>query len=447
MFIKINSYNNIKALLLLSKIFIIVYCFIYNLEFFSNLKLLFSFIQAQNEFADNEEYLKYCSNKDIQTIEKFPRVSEPKVSIISPIYNKERYILRFLKSIQYQNFRDLEIIFVDDNSIDNSIDIIEKYQKDDERIVLLKNGKNKGTFISRNVGVMAAKGKYIMIADSDDILSKNIISTCYRYAEEKHYEMIRFNMYLGKERGKDRIDFQDLILEDRPVYQPELSTYLFYGNNNELQIVDSYITNKFILKDVYIKAVNSLSQEYLNMFIIYLEESMMNYILYRTADSLYFIKQVGYYYTANSQSINHNLFKMTELRLKFTFVFFKLIFEYSKNTKYEKDMANLLFTNLNKNFNVGGKLNAWKEDFSYFVEVINQYLNNTYITDENKYILQDFQNIIEKRNKSNYQLAERERQLLLKAQQEAQLNAARANRTANNTINITNNLKNTTKRY
>ena len=50
-------------------------------------------------------------------------------------------------------------------------------------------------------------------------------------------------------------------------------------------------------------------------------------------------------------------------------------------------MANLLFTNLNKNFNVGAKLNAWKEDFSYFVEVINQYLNNTYITDENKHLL------------------------------------------------------------
>jgi hypothetical protein len=278
-----------------------------------------------------------------------------------------------------------------------------------------------------------------MIADSDDILSKNIISTCYRYDEENNYEMIRFNMYLGKERGKDRIDFQDLILEDRPVYQPELSTYLFYGNNNELQIVDSYITNKFMLKDVYVKAVNSLSKEYLDMFIIYLEESMMNYILYRTANSLYFIRQVGYYYTANSQSINHNLFKMTELRLKFTFVFFKLIFEYSKNTKYEKDMANLLFTNLNKNFNVGAKLNAWKEDFSYFVEVINQYLNNTYITDENKYILQDFQNIIEKRNKSNYQMAERERQLMLKAQQEAAKLKA-----ANNTNNTA---KNTTKRF
>ena len=129
-----------------------------------------------------------------------------------------------------------------------------------------------------------------------------------------------------------------------------------------------------------------------------------------------------------------------ELRLKFTFIFFKLIFEYSKNTKYEKDMANLLFTNLNKNFNVGAKLNAWKEDFSFFVEVINQYLNNTYITDENKYILEDFKNIIDRRNKSNYQIAERERILALKAAQQAAL--------LNKTANITNStLKNTTKRF
>ena len=402
MHIKINYYKNIKLLLTIIKILILVYCFIYNIEFISNLKLLISYIRAQNEFADNEEYMKYCANKEVQTINRYKRVSEPKVSIISPIYNKERYILRFLKSIQYQNFDDLEIVFVDDFSIDNSVDLIEKYQKVDERIVLIKNSKNKGTFISRNLGVLAARGKYIMISDSDDILSKNIVSTCYKYAEDHKYEMIRFNMYMGTDRGKERIDFQDLILEDRPVYQPELSTYLFYGNHNELQIVDSYITNKFLLKEVYVKAVNSLSEEYLNMFIIYMEESMMNYILYRTANSLYFIRQVGYYYTKNSQSITHNVFKMTELRLKYTFVFFKLIFEYSKNTKYEKDMANLLFTNLNKNFNVGAKLNQWTEDFTYFNDIINTYLHNTFITDENKYVLEDYKNIIEKRNRTNY---------------------------------------------
>lgn len=430
MFLKLNNSNKIKLLILLLKIFIVAYCFIYNIEFFSNFKLLISYIQTQNEFTENEENLKYCGDKYVQTIKKFKRIEEPKISIISPIYNKERYILRFLKSIQYQNFDDLEIVFVDDCSIDNSVDIIERYQKDDERIVLVKNNKNKGTFISRNIGVLKSRGKYIMISDSDDILSKNILSICYKYAEEFNYEMIRFNMYMGKIKGKETIDFSEIVLEDRPVYQPELTTYLFYGNNNELQMVDSYINNKFLTKNVYLRALNSLSEEYLNMFIIYLEDSMMNYILYRTAKSLYFIKKVGYYYTQNSQSINNNLFKMNELRLKFTFTYFKLIFEYSKNTKYERDMANLLFTNLNKNFNVGAKLGAWTENFTYFDEIVNMYLNNTYITDENKYILQDFKSIIEKKNKSNYILAEKNRLLLNQT-----MNNNTKNNKTNNTIN------------
>ena len=436
MYIKINYNKLIKNLLLIIKILVIIYCFFYNIEFIENIKVLISYIHAQNEYEDNEEYLKYCSNKEVQTIGKYKRVDEPKVSIISPIYNKERYILRFLKSIQYQNFNDLEIVFVDDFSIDNSVDLIEKYQKDDERIVLVKNSKNKGTFISRNLGVLAARGKYIMISDSDDILSKNIVSTCYKYVEEHKYEMIRFNMYMGKERGDERIDFQDLILEDRPVYQPELSTYLFYGNHNDLQVVDSYITNKFLLKEVYVKAVNSLSEEYLNMFIIYMEESMINYMLYRTANSLYFIRQVGYYYTKNSQSINHNIFKMAELRLKFTFVFFKLIFEYSKNTKYEKDMANLLFTNLIKDFNLGSKLNQWKEDFSFFNDVVNTYLHNAYITDENKYVLEGFKSIIERKNKSNYQQQLKDRQML-----NITLNKSNSTNNTNISIEGTNNIK------
>ena len=435
MFIKTHYDNNIRIILLLIKVLVIVYCFIYNIEFFQNLKIFFLYLQTQKEFEDNENYLQYCGNQEIKTIKKFKKVEKAKISIISPIYNKERYLLRFLKSIQYQNFNDLEIVFVDDGSIDNSIDLIEKYQKDDERIVLVKNGKNRGTFISRNVGVLAARGKYIMISDSDDILSKNIISTCYKYAEEKNYEMIRFNMYMGKDRkDKERIDFEEIVLEDRPVFQPELSTYLFYGNQNELQIIDNYINNKFMRKEVYVKAINSLNEEYLNMFIIYFEDAMMNYILYRTANSLYFIRQVGYYYTQNTQSINYNKFKMPQLRLKYTFVFFKLIFDYSKNTKYEKDMANLLFTVLNKNFNLGQRLNSWTEDFTFFNNIIDKYLNNSFITDENKYILEDFKSIIKKKKLSNYKAAERERFLRPKAFYNNTLNNS-LNYSLNNSLN------------
>ena len=83
----------------------------------------------------------------------------PKISIISPIYNRGKYILRFLRSIQNQYFDNIEIIFVDDFSSDNSVELIKNYQFEDERIILIEHNKNKGTLISRNDGALISKGE------------------------------------------------------------------------------------------------------------------------------------------------------------------------------------------------------------------------------------------------------------------------------------------------
>ena len=61
---------------------------------------------------------------------------EPKISIISAVYNRELYILRFIHSIQEQNFMDYEIILIDDHSEDHSLELIKKYKENDPRIVL-----------------------------------------------------------------------------------------------------------------------------------------------------------------------------------------------------------------------------------------------------------------------------------------------------------------------
>ena len=93
-----------------------------------------------------ENYYELCNNGILNNKKKFRKSENPKISIISPNHNRGKYILRLLRSIQNQFFDDLEIILVDDFSNDNSIELIEKYQKDDERIILIKHKKNKGTF-------------------------------------------------------------------------------------------------------------------------------------------------------------------------------------------------------------------------------------------------------------------------------------------------------------
>jgi cellulose synthase/poly-beta-1,6-N-acetylglucosamine synthase-like glycosyltransferase len=134
---------------------------LFNIKFFfNNIIFIISYLNKQIEYYNIQKLLLlYNNNKEI--IKKYERINIPKISIISPIYNSEKYILRFMKSIRNQNFIDIEIILVDDCSIDNSVSKIEKYAIEDERIILIKNKRNKGTFVTRNIGVLFSKGKYI----------------------------------------------------------------------------------------------------------------------------------------------------------------------------------------------------------------------------------------------------------------------------------------------
>ena len=125
-------------------------------------KIHFEKKELKKEILNAEQYYKISQNGIIlNKNKKFKENESPKISIISTIYNKERYILRFLRSIQNQSYENIEIILIDDFSVDNSIKTIENIKKVDERIILLKNKKNKGTLISRNLGIFLSKGKYV----------------------------------------------------------------------------------------------------------------------------------------------------------------------------------------------------------------------------------------------------------------------------------------------
>ncbi len=122
-----------------------------------------------------EEYLRLCSTTSLIKYKSFKKESFPKFSIITPILNKYQTIHRYIRSIQYQTFKNLEIILIDDHSTDNTIKIIEKFQKEDKRIILLKNKQRKGTLITKNIGVYKSKGEFLLFVDPDDIISENIL--------------------------------------------------------------------------------------------------------------------------------------------------------------------------------------------------------------------------------------------------------------------------------
>lgn len=97
------------------------------------------------------------------------RFEEGKVSVITPVYNAERYIARAIESVLAQTYKNIEIILVDDCSTDNSAGIIKEYQRSHPEIIYHLQEKNMGAGVARNKALELAKGQYVAFLDSDDL--------------------------------------------------------------------------------------------------------------------------------------------------------------------------------------------------------------------------------------------------------------------------------------
>ncbi len=128
-------------------------------------------------------------------------MSNVKVSVIVPIYNSEKYLEKCLDSLVFQTFKDIEIICVNDGSLDNSKNIIERYSKKDERIVII-NKENGGISSARNAGIKVAKGEYIGFLDSDDFLDLDYFEKLYNSALEFRADIVCSSMVRENEKMK-----------------------------------------------------------------------------------------------------------------------------------------------------------------------------------------------------------------------------------------------------
>ena len=115
--------------------------------------------------------------------------NNPKISVIVPVYNAEKYIDRCMKSIYDQTFTDYEIILVNDGSTDNSDAICRRYQEQDTRITYLKK-QNEGAGSARNRGIEAAKGEYLAFPDVDDWFETEMYAELYELAKSGDYDVV-----------------------------------------------------------------------------------------------------------------------------------------------------------------------------------------------------------------------------------------------------------------
>lgn len=127
--------------------------------------------------------------------------NQPLVSIVTPVYNAERFLKDTIASVQAQTHENWEWLLADDCSSDKSIEIIKKAQTKDKRIKLIKNKKNSGAALSRNAGTKQAKGQYLAFLDADDLWHKDKLKTQVSFMQKNNHAFTYTDYEFADENG------------------------------------------------------------------------------------------------------------------------------------------------------------------------------------------------------------------------------------------------------
>lgn len=165
------------------------------------------------------------------------KVKGKKISVIVPAYNTEKYIERCLRSIIKQTYQNIEIIIVDDGSIDRTVEFCMRYQQIDSRIVVLTK-KNGGAGSVRNLGLKNASGDYISFIDSDDYVEEQMLEVLVRLLEDNNADISFCGVYTNP---SEKSDSDEVICYDK-------KTAL---NNLLNETILSYPVNKIYRKELW----------------------------------------------------------------------------------------------------------------------------------------------------------------------------------------------------
>ena len=219
----------------------------------------------------------------------------PKLSVIVPVYNTEKYLRECVDSILAQTFTDFELILVDDGSTDSSGAICDEYAGKDPRIQVIHQ-KNGGITVARKSGVRAACGEYVTFVDSDDWIDKNMYHTMLT---QEPADIVICNIIRARNDGMfelrcrinpGKYDKQKLIDHFYPV--------MLFDFDCSQPAVHPSLCNKLIRREIIRNVLNNVADS-----ITYGEDALCSYACMLDAENIRVMDQGLYYYRENLQSV------------------------------------------------------------------------------------------------------------------------------------------------
>lgn len=308
-------------------------------------------IKFNNYILNNEEYSADMEKKMY------------KISIIIPIYNVENYLERSLESIKNQTFKNWECIMINDGSTDNSVNICEKYLKEDKRFTLLHQ-KNSGSGVARAKGLNKSTGDYICFIDPDDYISLDALGNNIKIAKEYNPDIIANGYY---ELKKKYIREMSPKINGFFVQEEFRKKFKLYS-----QVGVSSLWNKLYKRDFLLANKLTFTAQRTG------QDAVFNYNVYKYVNSIYVDNKSYYYYDMTRDGSAVNSFNENR-------------FENEKNiTKAFEDAIS--HWNMTKHYNNEIKRRKWT---IFYNEIVNINLPN------NPYSFRDKLKILEKLRTNN----------------------------------------------
>ena len=223
----------------------------------------------------------------------------PKISIIVPVYNAEKYLSMTLNSILSQTFVDFELICVNDGSSDSSLDILNEFKQKDKRLVII-NQDNQGVSASRNNGIAKSVGEYIVFFDADDLMHRTFLEKMYQTICSQNAE-VAYCDYQNVSEDCKEIPLGKSKQYRIKSYDKPLDRYI-----NGLICPHTMIWNK-IYKAEYVKNTP---------FIIGLqtaEDKVFTYQLLSKIEKISYLKEALIFYRLSNSSITRSSFKVSHI--------------------------------------------------------------------------------------------------------------------------------------
>jgi len=177
---------------------------------------------------------------------KYKNIQSKKVSIIIPNYNNELFIVKCINSILANNYEDIEIIFIDDCSTDNSLELVKKNFSNNNKVRIYQNSKNMGAYYCRNRGIILSNGYYILNVDGDDFIDPLMISKCVIDLENKSEDYWGYSTH-----------FQRLYISNNDIdkinHINKSNSYIYLFKRKIFNMIGYYQDNRFGADSEFIK--------------------------------------------------------------------------------------------------------------------------------------------------------------------------------------------------